>query len=174
MKGQKLKGNDDEILEDALEDSIFLRVIDFGLKRPDGFTFEDIMSGLSLQGWKRTIVQEYLNTAYQNAYNARIGRGVTGDTPFFVIKSGGSNYQDDSYKYTISFDAQFSYLDYQELKFARKNAKEARTLANRAINISLGALVVSIFMPILVALLLTQTVKLDEGQLQSLQSNTTR
>lgn len=160
---------EDDATEAAIEDSIFLRIIKFGLKYPDGFTFSEIMTGLSLEGWERTTVQEYLHNAYQNAYNTRIGKGGgNSETPFFVIKNGGSNYQDDSYKYTTSFDAHFKYLDYKELQLARQNAKEAKRLSVWAIRISLGAVAISAIVPWWTASNVTQTVRIDPQQLESL------
>ena len=154
-----------------MEDSIFLRAIDFGLGYPDGFTYVQMVDGLRLEGWERKIVDEYLETAYKNAYNARItGQRGNADTPFFLVQHGSSMvFMHDSHKYIISFDAHFKFIDYHELKFARENAKEAKYLATIAIAVSVGAALVSIVMPIFIAQWFTQTVKLNEAQLKSLQ-----
>ena len=59
--------------------------------------------------------------------------------------------------------------DYDELKEARKNAKEAKELAIVAIAISVEAAIVSIFVPIFVTQWVSQTVKLDETQLKQIE-----
>ena len=168
----KLRSIDDiekEKLESKLEDSIFLRAIDFGLAYPDGFTYEQIMKGLALEGPERKVVDEYLNAAFSNAYSKRSTgtRGVV-ETPFFVIEDSGNYGHINGHKYIISFDAHFKFIDYHELKFARQNAKEARNLATIAIAVSIGAALASIVMPIFVAQWFTQNVKIDSVQLQSL------
>jgi hypothetical protein len=157
-------------LEAKLEDSIYLRVIDFGLGYPDGFTFRQAIEGLKLEGWEQKTIEEYFYNAYSNDNSKRgVNPGGSMETPFFLIQRGGGNYQDDTYRYIISYDANFKFIDYYELKFARANAKEARTLATIAIAVSVGAVLVSIFMPIFVAQWFTQNVRLDDDQLKSLE-----
>lgn len=158
-------------LEAKLEDSIYLKVIDFGLGYPDGFTFKQVMEGLGLEGWEQATIQEYFYNAYTNDNSKRgVNPGGSMETPFFLIKRGGGNYQDDTYRYIVSYDANFKFIDYHELKFARANAKEARTLATIAIAVSVGAALASIFMPVFIAQWFTQNVRLDSDQLQDLKS----
>lgn len=157
-------------LDAKLADSIYLRVIDFGLGYPDGFTFRQVMEGLKLEGWEQATIQEYFYNAFSNDNSKRgVNPGGSMETPFFLIKRGGGNYQDDNYRYIISYDANFKFIDYHELKFARENAKEAKYLATIAIAVSVGAALASIVMPVVVAQMLTQTVRIDETQLRSLQ-----
>ena len=170
MKVRKIEDIEKDKLNAKLEDSIFLRVIDFGLGYPDGFTFDQVMKGLELKGWEQKTVEEYFYNAYSNDNSKRgVNPGGSVETPFFLIKRGGGNYQDDTYRYIVSYDANFKFIDYHELKFARENAKEARSLATIAIAVSVGAALASIFMPIFVAQWFTQNVRLDNDQLRNLQ-----
>lgn len=172
MKLRSIENIEKDKLVSKLEDSIFLRVIDYGLEYPDGFTFEQVMEGLKLEGWEQKIIEEYFYNAYSNDNSKRgVNPGGSMETPFFLIKRGGGNYQDDTYRYIVSYDANFKFIDYHELKFARENAKEARSLATIAIAVSVGAAITSIIMPILVAQWFTQTVKIDEAQILQIQSN---
>lgn len=173
MKIRTIEDIEKDKLEAKLEDSIFLRVIDYGLGYPDGFSYTELVDGLKLEGWERKIVDEYLEIAYNNAFNARI-HGIRGSahSPFFLVQEGASrSFMHGDHKYIMSFDAHFKFIDYHELKFARENAREARHLSVKAIAISVGAVVVSIFIPIFVAQWLTQTIKIDETQLRLLQPN---
>lgn len=169
MKTRTIEDIEKDKLTAKLEDSIFLRVIDYGLGYPDGFTFTQVMEGLNLEGWEQKTIEEYFYNAYSNDNSKRgVNQGGSMETPFFVIKRGGGNYQDDTYRYIVSYDANFKFIDYHELKFARENAREARSLATIAIAVSVGAALLSIFMPIFVAQWFTQNVRLDSDQLQSL------
>lgn len=170
MKKRTIEDIESDKLTAKLEDSIYLKVIDFGLGYPDGFTFDQVMKGLKLEGWEQKTVEEYFYNAYSND-NSKIGvnSGGSMETPFFMIKRGGGNYQDDTYRYIVSYDANFKFIDYHELKFARENAREAKRLAVIAIAVSVGAALASIFMPIFVAQWFTQTVKLDQSQLQRME-----
>jgi hypothetical protein len=171
MKLRNIEDIEKDKLASKLEDSIFLRVIDYGLGYPDGFTFKQLMEDLKLEGWEQKTIEEYFYNAYSNDNSKRgVNPGGSMETPFFLIKRGGGNYQDDAYRYIISYDASFKFIDYHELKFARENAKEAKDLSIKAIAVSLGAAILSAWIPIAISMWSTQTVKLDEAQLGSLQS----
>ncbi|MBI5004490.1 hypothetical protein HZC00_05360 [Candidatus Kaiserbacteria bacterium] len=175
MKTRTIEDIEKDKLEAKLEDSIFLRVIDHGLGYPDGFSYTELVDGLELEGWERKIVDEYLEIAYKNAYNAGI-HGIRGSahSPFFLVREGATGgFMHQDHKYIMSFDAHFKFIDYHELKFARENAKEAKHLAVIAIAVSIGAALAAIVMPVVVAQMLTQTVRIDETQLKSLQSTST-
>jgi len=156
---------------EELDKSIFLRMIEFGIDKPNGFTFKEINNAIEPSGWEYLILEKYLHEAYLNALNRRVANAAaTIETPFFVIQSGGNDYLSDNYKYIISYDSHFKYLDYQELKFARQNAKEARILSERAIRISIGAIIVSVFIPFVIAVFMTQSVKVEQEQINSIES----
>lgn len=153
-----------------LEKNIYLRMIEFGINKPDGFMYKEIFESIKPNNWEHAILDKYLYEAYLNARNRRISNaGATIETPFFVIQIGNSDHHlHESYKYIISYDAHFKYLDYQELKFARENAKEAKTLAVKAIWISLAAILVSALIPLLIASYMTQSIQIDEKQVESI------
>ncbi|MFH1769923.1 MAG: hypothetical protein ABH833_04695 [Parcubacteria group bacterium] len=178
MRIEKIFRRKEEDKTDAqIEDSIFLRLIDFGLSLSDGFTHEQIIAGLSLENklpkWERKIVEKYLEAAYQNAYQQKVsGQTANIDTPFFVAELGNSShYGESSHKYIISFDAHFKYIDYQELKLAKRTAQEARILSMWAIRISILAIIISALVPLWIAYNMTQTVRIDSNQLQILESD---
>lgn len=150
-----------------IENSIYLRVIDYGLEFPEGFTYDQIIDGLKLEGWERKIINEYLETAYKN-YNTS---GVKGnaETPFLLAQIGPSiSFMHPAHEYIVSYDASFKFIDYHELRFARENAREARSLSIKAVIISVIAVLVSVIIPILIAQFMAQTVKIDESSLKFL------
>ncbi|HYD93349.1 MAG TPA: hypothetical protein VEB18_02750 [Candidatus Paceibacterota bacterium] len=173
MKVRRVEDIEKDTLDAKLEDSIFLRVIDYGLGYPEGFTYPQLVSGLKLKGWETKIVNEYLETAYKNAYNAKItGQRGNAETPFFIVEQGdGGGFMHEHHKYIVGFDAHFKFIDYHELKSARENAKEAKKLAVIAIAVSVLAAFISAVAPIVVAQVLTQTVKLDPAQIETIQNS---
>lgn len=153
-----------------MEKSIFLKIIEYGLNFPKGFKYLDIVNGLNLESWETKIVNKYLEGAHLNARNSRISHQAGQvETPFVLIENGNSeSFMDPSHTYLVSFDANFKYIDYQELKFARETSKEARKYSMVAITISILAFIASIIVPILIAKYFTQTIKLEDSQLQIL------
>ena len=174
MKLRTIENIEKDKLDAKLEDSIYLRVIDYGLGYPDGFAYQKLTGDLNLEGWELETIKEHFYIASRNYENVRgLHESANTETLFFVVKRGGSDFTDENWKYIISLDANFKFIDYHELKFARENAKEARILATIAIAVSIGAALVSIFMPIFVAQWFTQNVRLDDVQLQSLRGTPT-
>lgn len=97
-----------------------------------------------------------------------VGSTETGgysETLFSVVERGATtSHIADSWKYCINFDARFKYIDYQELKLARDTASSARKLA-------ILAIIVAILVPILTALFVTQSVKIETGQLEEVKAS---
>lgn len=153
-----------------MERSIFLRIIEHGLKFPNGFKYNQFIGGLKLDSWETKIINRYLKGAYLNTYNSTIiGKAGQVETPFILVEYGNSSsFMDPSHTYLISYDANFKYIDFQELKFARETSKEARNFSKIAIIISLAAFFASIFIPIFIAKYFTQTVKIENSQFQIL------
>lgn len=92
---------------------------------------------------------------------------VSADSLFLVLYAPNSNdYQDQGNKYVISLDSQFSFIDYQELKFARQNAREAKILSWVAIAISIFSLLI----PVLTTqeVRIGKDVKIDDQQMSEL------
>ncbi len=161
-------------LEAQIEDNIFLKAIAFGLEHPGGFSYKEIIEGLGLTEdtlrWEKAIVEKYLHSAHTNARQSKVmGESGNNETPFLLLgHPHNSLFQDDSHRYSLTLDAHFKYLDYQELKFAREASREARTLSMWAIGISVFAIVISSVISIWLAFFNTQTVKLDPAQVEIL------
>ena len=159
-----------------MDKSIFLRVIEHGLKFPNGFKYNQFIEGLKLDGWEKKVADEYFKAANLNSRS--LNQTITAsniETPFLLVEMGPSGfYGDVNHTYIISYDANFKYIDYQELKFARETAKEAKKFSKLAIGISILAFLASILMPIYIAKYFTQTIKLDSSQLELIQKSTNK
>ena len=122
------------------------------------------------------IADEYFKAANLNSRS--LNQTITAsniETPFLLVEMGPSGfYGDVNHTYIISYDANFKYIDYQELKFARETAKEAKKFSKLAIGISILAFLASILMPIYIAKYFTQTIKLDSSQLELIQKSTNK
>jgi len=157
-------------LEAQIEDNIFLNLIKFGLSHPNGFCHQEIVDGLELnngvQDWERDIVEKYLHSAYVNARETKLmGQSGNSETPFLLVgHPRGQAFSDNENRYTLTFDAHFKFIDYQELRLARENAKEAKKLSMYAIGISVSAILVSL----LISLFWSQNVRIDPGQFRVL------
>ena len=142
-----------------MEKSIYIKIIEFGLKHPDGFTgISD--KDLDLKEWEKDIVKTYLSNARVNFYETQtLNRNSNVETPFLVINTHGGP-KNDTYTYIVNFDTHFKYLDYQELKFARENAKTARSLSLVAIILAGLSILIAILIPVFIK----QTIKIDNNQ----------
>lgn len=149
-----------------LRKNMLLRVIELGIKHPDGFTYSDIIDNgeLRLTSWEKEILDRYFTNAFRNLQGANSLRPADAETIFLVLKTGENPHTNNSWLYTINLDTHFKYIDYLELREARENAKEARKLASWAILVSVIAIVVSIFVPSFI----TQEVQLPESQIQGI------
>lgn len=156
------------LAEENIGKSSLIRVIEWGLNHPDGFGVAEILDDtvLSLNPQEKDIIRTYLQIAYKNSYTMTVtGSGpVSSESLFLILHRFGTDYLNEGNKYVISLDAHFSFIDYQELKFARQNAKEAKSLSVLAILISAAALII----PVIVAVCMTQDVKIDNEQMNSL------
>lgn len=99
-------GNDNKCVDEL----IHLRVIKFGMDHPRGFMYSEIKGSFKENSNDWAIVDEFLNEAWNNKYgnSARI-------TPYVLLERLG-NGNADQCKYTLSFEAYFSYLQYQNRK----------------------------------------------------------
>ncbi|OHA16762.1 MAG: hypothetical protein A3C79_00300 [Candidatus Taylorbacteria bacterium RIFCSPHIGHO2_02_FULL_45_28] len=148
------------------EKSLYIRVIELALKYPKGFKSADILDNnkLNLEDWERSIVMRHFKNACDHS---NWNDSTKGETIFLFIHGNHSQANSPDNMYMLTFDAEFTFIDFLELKFARENAREARTLSNRAIWISIIAIIVSALVPIVTASLMTQTVKIDDNQFRS-------
>ena len=154
-----------KLSKNKTQDSLYVRVIQFALKFPDGFKYSDIINSkeLNLQSWESNIIGRHFEDAL-NRYKSN--DKTRGETIFLFIHGETGSYQSQENKFILTLEAEFAFTDYQELKFARENAKQARNLSLLAISISMFAIIVSVLVPYLIARNMIQNVKIDSGQLQ--------
>lgn len=141
------------------KDTLYIRVIRLALEYPEGFKYSDIINNdkLDLNDWEKNTIDRHFLYACRHF---TLGDKTKGETIFLFIHGQYDNHKSEENKYILNFEAEFTFIDYQELKFARKNAKEARILALIAIIISVIA--------ILASLLITQKVMIDDNQFQKI------
>jgi len=151
----------------TLTKDIYIKILEFGESRPDGFNLNDILTDkkLKLADWEKNIIKKYCKNAHLNT-KQYMASGIPNLETLFLVISGGNNYDNEACKYVINLDSRFKYIDYLELKEAIKTAREARWLSMVAIIISIIAVVTSI----VVVLIFTQTVKIDQQQYNEIKS----
>lgn len=116
------------------EDSIHLRAVRYGYQRPNGFSYKEIEHHYSRRPAEWEVAKAFMQDARKNK---DMGTHLT--TPFMMLKAIGST--EAGAKYTLSYEACFSYLGYLEFVMARRNARTAFWTAIVAIVISaVGAL----------------------------------
>ena len=142
------------------ETDIHIKLLKFGETKPEGFCFYDLLSEkneLNLNKWEQCILKKYFYNAHENTKKYDPGGFPNLETLFLLIEGENMpDFKDDRCKYIINLDSKFKYIDFIELQEARKNAKSAR-------NFSVVAIVISLI-SIVVALLITQNVRLDNNQ----------
>ncbi|HEY9583724.1 MAG TPA: hypothetical protein VJI66_02040 [Candidatus Paceibacterota bacterium] len=152
------------------EKSLYVKVIETALKYPDGFKYSDIVNNkeLGLKDWEKSILNRYFYDACER-YNYK--DNTKGETIFLFIYGNYNKSNSPENIYTLTFDTEFTFIDFQELKFARKNAQEARKMSTWAIGLSIFAILVSILVPLGVAYFMTQNVVLDNDQFQTIKES---
>lgn len=145
-----------------LDKNMYIRWIAEGLKYPDGFSYNEIFEALDISDISESSFQEkYLEMYLENVYNNKKRTQIPNkETIFLYTGHRDIPYKDDKGKYIVNLESTFKYLDYLELKEARKNAKQAFW-------ISIGAIILSL-VSIGVAVFYTQTIQLDTDQMQIL------
>jgi hypothetical protein len=143
-----------------------LDVLDWAEKRPEGFSYDELMSSRNFQEWERSILDGY----FQNASTNHKRKGLPNfthipETIFHVIKTGDDHTQQ---KFVLTSDALFKHIDHGELKLARENAIQARRFSWVAIVLSILAMGVSALVPWWIATHVTQTVDLETQQIESI------
>ncbi|MCK5475689.1 MAG: hypothetical protein KAI71_03860 [Candidatus Pacebacteria bacterium] len=147
-----------------MKENIYIRVIKFGIEHPEGFNYDSIINDkqLKLNNWEKNIVNRYLNRAYENEQPLTINSNYPNLETLFLAVETTTGYQDDKTKFIINLDSQFKYIDYLELKEARKTAAEAYRTAMGAIILSVISIIVMIF--------ITQTIKMDQSQYKEIKN----
>ncbi len=122
---------------------IYIKILEFGINRTEGFTYNEIINAkeLEIKKWEKIIIDKYLNNAYMNHWRSSGDiRAATLETIFIVIgcdkKEHKEGRKDENTKYILNYDSRFKYIDYVELKEARKSAKQANKNAIAAIMIA--------------------------------------
>ena len=134
--------------------NLYIRVIKYcNTNFPEGFTYNEVINAkeLKLLDWEDKIISEHFANA--SAKGKKRNPALTLESMFIIIKeSGKTDYISDDSEYSLSFNAQFKYLDYQELVEARKmsefaveSSKTAKKHALIAIGISIAGLILSIY-----------------------------
>ena len=161
-----------------MRNHFLLDVLEWAKKRSGGFSYSELISSRGFEEWEIKLLESYLKVAHENEGRSRDFRSpLLSETIFFVAKPGSGDFKDDTNLYTLTTDALFKYIDYEELKLARENAKQARSISEKSIGISERSMIVamlavgvSVIVPLLVTSLVTQNVKIDEAQLKSVES----
>jgi hypothetical protein len=120
------------------EDSIHLRAVRWGFKKPNGFGYTEIEKHYSKREQEWEVVKVFLMNARRNK-----DASTNLNTPYMVLKTTGSG--DNEATFTLNYDAYFNYLDYLELVMAQRNARSAFWTAIIAIFISIVATGISIY-----------------------------
>lgn len=141
-------------MSNALQ-SLYIKVAEFGVTHPDGFSQAELEDKLDLNEWEVKVVGEYFRNALMNGlYLGSEQRTLTAlDTIFLVVERG------DSAKFILKFDAYFNYIDYLEYGEALNSSKTARKLAFIALAVSSLLALASILIQ------LYGSVRMDQSQL---------
>jgi hypothetical protein len=146
--------------------NFYIKLLRYGYKNPQGFSYKEIIEDnpLKLNNEEKEIIKIYLQVAYNNNY-----RGLNNETPFKVFKESSDTRQ---CTYIISYEAFFNYIDYLELKIAKKMSKEAYISSRKAIiitGIGLAISVLSFFASIYFSIKQINTpIKINESQFEML------
>lgn len=145
------------------EQNFHFEVLAWAADKPNGFNYNELMKIRKFTPTEIGILQRYLENASLN-YNRTKERpdySFIPETIFHQVQ-GGTSYEDQNSKFILTSDALFKYLDYQELKFARANASQARQYSIIAIGISIFAIIASALVPFLISKYMTQTVRIEK------------
>ena len=131
---------------------IYIKILEFGINRTEGFTYNEIINAKELEKekWEEKIIKKYLNNAYLNHFHNAENIAVILETMFIVVgcdeKQKDNGYKDESTKYILNYDSRFKYIDYKELEETRKIAQEATKDAKRAMHVAVVAIIISVFL----------------------------
>ena len=128
-----------------MEKNIYIKIFEFGNKNLDGFDYDKIIQDIvGLKDWEKLIIEENIRNAWYNKNYLGTSGFNSKESFFYCMNHGGGNYGLASgNKYIINSESFFNYLDYIELKEARKNSKDAQKNATIAIWIAIATFLVS-------------------------------
>ncbi|MFH1292283.1 MAG: hypothetical protein ABIH87_03735 [bacterium] len=164
------------------ENDLLIRVIKYGLNKPDGFNSEVVLNDkeLDLKPTETEILKTYFRHAFRNAHSTVSTGHPNLESLFLLSEATGSNCYHENCRYVINLDSKFKYIDYLELKHAREASQNALKASQRAHELSIKAIKIALFgiifttvvtvaVAIVIAVFSTQTVELDSGQYKILE-----
>lgn len=155
-----------------MEKHFLIKTLEWASKKTQGFTYNELIKQFDLKEWEVKFLDNHFKAAFDNEGRSSDFRSpLLTETIFYVIKAGAGNFKDDKNTYTLTTGALFNFIDYEELKFARENTKEAKRLSWYAIMLSIFAVIVSILVPILVAYFMVQTIEIIPNQFEKLKNS---
>lgn len=149
-----------------------IEVLAWTAGKPQGFTYAELTAAFEFEDWQKKIIDAYFQNAESNDRKSRAASSSPlNETIFHVIYTGPNfDFRNEAYKYILTTDALFKFIDHQELELARENAREAKNSSTWAIRLSVIAIIVSILVPVLISYVLVQDVAITENQWNALQS----
>ena len=155
-------------------EDLIIKLIEKLKEKPNGFTYNEIISLLNLNDEEKEIVKNFIYKAVDNAKHSMGGK-VMKDTIFQIHERNipGANdehFLSDSFKYFLKIEHIFDYLDYVELIEARKAARIANRNSIIAISIALVTMLLSIGFSVLS---IYTPVKIDNEQIDLLREEST-
>lgn len=106
-----------------MEKHLLIRIASFAFFGQNTFTKKDLIDSICPGQTEEHLERKILNKYFENALNADSGHHPDLETPFFVFQRDHN--QPDRTLYSVKRDVIFSYIDYLELKEARKASKSA-------------------------------------------------
>ncbi len=152
-----------------LEKDLYIKLLDYGFKNPQGFNFKTIKEYLKLNEYDERILEINIENAFINTRNRDVdSKAAVQETIFLCLADRQGRHFDEGKKYVLTLEARGKYIDYLELTEARKFSQKASLDAKRAINIAKWALIVSIiiaFISIIFSLIqILRPIKIDKSQ----------
>jgi hypothetical protein len=117
--------------------NFYIKILEYGKDHLEGFNYSEIKEGLKeklereLQKEEIVILEKYLRRANENE------RGIDNifrETMFISLRDDRfSEFNQNNVKYIINFEAFSKYIDYIELKEARKYSRESLKYAEKSL-----------------------------------------
>ena len=139
---------------------LLIRLASFAFLEQNTFTKKGLIDSICPNQTDEQIEKQILNKYFENALNANSGHHPDLETPFFVFRMDHN--LSDMTLYSVKRDVIFSYIDYLELKEARKASRNAMGWAIAAIAINVIAIWVSIYTSI--------STEIDQNQFQEIKN----
>lgn len=135
-----------------MKENIFLRAIEYWYKNPEWFYYHELLEEVGANEQEKNILYKYIQNADKNTIKYASGWYPNLETIFYPLLNQGVRVNDEnrsSFKYILTSESLFNYLDYLELKQSRENAKQASDYAKVSIKIAKKSVRVAIWALIL-------------------------